>query len=80
MAIPLIIIFTLDESGVTLSDLVWTIVILYEGIVWTLGIYLEQMSTGMLYLWHLKWVRNGSVGELSSVPRPDLLDDIYELE
>lgn len=80
MAIPLIIIFTLDESGVKFSDLFWTIVILYEGIVWTLGIYLEQMSTGMLYLWHLKWVRNGSVGELSSVPRPDLLDDIYELE
>jgi hypothetical protein len=80
MAIPLMIIFTLDESGVKFSDLFWTIVILYEGIVWTLGIYLEQMSTGMLYLWHLKWVRNGSVGELSSVPRPDLLDDIYELE
>jgi hypothetical protein len=80
MAIPLIIIFTLDESGVKFSDLFWTIVILYEGIVWTLGIYLEQMSTGMLYLWHLKWVRNGSVGELSSVPRPDLLDDIYELK
>lgn len=80
MAIPLAIIFALDESGVKFSDLFWTVVIIYEGIVWTLGIYLEQMSTGMLYLWHLKWVQNGSVGELSSVPKPDLLDDVYELK
>ena len=80
MAIPLVIIFALDESGVKFSDLFWTVVIIYEGIVWTLGIYLEQMSTGMLYLWHLKWVQNGSVGELSSVPKPDLLDDVYELK
>ena len=80
MAIPSAIIFSLDESGMKFSSIVWTGVIIYEGIVWTLGIYLEQMSTGMLYLWHLKWVKNGSVGELSSVSKPNLLDDIYELK
>jgi len=79
MAVPLIIIFYLDEHGVVFSSLFWTCVIIYEGMVWTLCIYLEQMSVGLLYLWHLKWVNSGSKGELSSVPKPDLLDRYYEL-
>lgn len=80
MAIPLIIIIYLDKSGAAFSSLFWSGVIIYEGIIWTLGIYLEQMSVGLLYLWHIKWVRNGSEGELSSIPKPDLLDDVYELK
>jgi hypothetical protein len=80
MAIPLIIIFYLDDIGVSFSSLFWTGVIIYEGIVWTLGIYLEQMSVGLLYLWHLKWVKNGSIGELTTVSKPDLLDNVYELK
>jgi hypothetical protein len=47
--------------------------------VWTLSIYLEQMSVGLLYLWHLKWVKKGSKGKLSNTSKPDLLDEIYEL-
>jgi len=78
MAIPLAVILILDEAGAEFPGVFWTWVILYEGFVWTLGVYLEQMSVGMLYLWHLKWVKNGSVGELSSVPKPNLLDDYYE--
>lgn len=79
MAIPLIVIFYLDRSGMPFSSLFWTGVIIYEGFIWTLGIYLEQMSVGLLYLWHLKWVKSGSTGELSSVQKPDLLDNFYEL-
>jgi hypothetical protein len=60
--------------------LFWTAVIIYESIIWTIGIYLEQMSVGLLYLWHIKWVRYGSKGELSDVPKPDLLDNVYELK
>jgi hypothetical protein len=41
---------------------------------------MEQMSLGLLYLWHLRWTENGSKGRLSSVPEPDLLDQVYELE
>jgi hypothetical protein len=80
MAIPLIIIIYLDKSGVAFSSLFWTGVIIYEGIIWTLGIYLEQMSVGLLYLWHINWVKSGSKGELSSIPKPDLLDNVYELK
>lgn len=80
MALPLVPIFILDDFGVTFSAAFWTGVIIYEAVVWTFGIYLEQMSAGLLYLWHLKWVRNGSKGELSSVPKPDLFDEVYELK
>lgn len=80
MALPLLPIFLLDDAGVTFSATFWTIVIIYECIIWTLGIYLEQMSVGLLYLWHIKWVKNGSKGELSSISKPDLLDEVYELK
>lgn len=80
MALPLLPVFLLDDMGVSFSSMFWTIVILYEAVVWTLGIYLEQMSVGLLYLWHLKWVRNGSSGELSSVPKPNLMDNVHELK
>jgi hypothetical protein len=80
MALPLLPIFLMDDLGITFSTTVWTIVIIYECIIWTLGIYLEQMSVGLLYLWHMKWIKNGSQGELSSVSKPDLLDKTYELQ
>lgn len=79
MALPLLPIFLLDEIGYVFPDAVWVIVIIYEGVIWTLGIYLEQMSVGLLYLWHLKWVHHGGSGDLSSVPKPHLLDTVHEL-
>lgn len=80
MGIPLGIIFAMDDHGVHFSNAVWTGVIIYAGMVWTLGIYLEQMTVAMLYLWHLKWLKNGATGPLSTVPRPDLLDNYHELK
>src|SRR3989344_616862 len=80
MALPLLSIFWLDYTGVTFSATFWTIVIIYECIIWTLGIYLEQMSVGLLYLWHIKWLKKGGKGELSDVAKPDLLDSAYELK
>ncbi len=52
---------------------------IYGGMIWSLGIYLEQMSTGLLYLWHLKWQEAGGKGELSEIDRPSLLDEVGEL-
>jgi hypothetical protein len=80
MVIPLLPIFYLHDAGVSFPNAVWTALILYEGLVWSLSIYLEQMSTGLLYLWHLKWLRKGGKGALSSVTKPDLLDEVYELK
>jgi hypothetical protein len=80
MALPLVPVFLLDDFGFTFSTTFWLVVIIYECIIWSLSIYLEQMSIGLLYLWHLKWEKNGSKGDLSSVPKPDLLDEFYELK
>lgn len=80
MALPLVVVFALDDAGIHFSADFWMIVILYECVVWTANVYLEQMSVGLLYLWHLKWVGSGSIGYLSSVPKPNLLDEFYELK
>ena len=80
MALPLCIIFGLDKKGVTFPAAFWTGVIIYEGVIWTLGVYFEQMSVALLYFWHLRWVECGSKGKLSSIPKPDLLDNVYELK
>ena len=80
MALPLLPIYICNKLEIALPSSVWLAVIIYAGIIWTLEIYLEQMSVGMLYLWHMKWEKKGSKGELSSVQRPDLFDNTYELK
>jgi hypothetical protein len=80
IVLPLAFIFALDEGGVEIPNVLWTIVIIYIGMAWSLQIYLEQMTVGMLYLWHLKWEKSGGKGSLSSVPKPDLLDNISEFK
>ena len=79
---PLIIlnIYILFDRSFEFPTIFWAVLIVYVGFVWTLGMYLEQMSLGLMYLWYLKWVEKGSKGRLSSVPEPDLLDQVYELE
>ena len=79
LAAPLLVVCGLCKSGVAFPTIFWAGVIIYVGLVWSLGIYVEQMSLGLLYLWHLRWAESGSKGRLSSVPEPDLLDEVYEL-
>lgn len=76
MSLPLIPIFVGVKEGIEYSHLTWTLVLLYEGIIWSLSIYLEQMMLALLYQWHMKWVAAGEIGSLSSVPRPQILYDI----
>ncbi len=80
MALPLLPIYFLAKMKVALPTEVWIGVLIYVGLIWTLEIYLEQMSVGLLYLWHLKWEKRGGKGDLSSVAKPDLLDKVYELK
>lgn len=79
MGLPLVVIFKLSEIY-TFPPVLWSLVIIYEAVVWTLTIYFEQMSVGMLHLWHLKWVRNGRKGDIDSVRKPSLLDKFHELD
>jgi hypothetical protein len=80
IALPLIPIFFLDQIGHSFSTTFWIVIILYTGFVWTLNIYLEQMSAGLFYLWHKRWENKGGKGDLSKVNMPDLLDNIYEFK
>lgn len=73
IAIPAVPIFFLAGIGVSFPDIVWVLVIVYIGFTWTLGIYLEQMSVSLLYLWNMQWERNGNHEELSDEPKPSLL-------
>ncbi|HKZ34497.1 MAG TPA: hypothetical protein VJ179_01345, partial [Patescibacteria group bacterium] len=83
MALPLVPLAFLPDE-VDLPSVFWLAVIIYEGIIWTFGIYMEQMSVGLLYLWHLKWVKAKMADEtlgddLSFVAQPQLLDEVHEL-
>ncbi|MEK7572804.1 MAG: hypothetical protein AAB531_00110 [Patescibacteria group bacterium] len=76
MSIPLIPVSILVESDAVIPDPIWMLVILYVGVTWILGVYLEQMNTAMLYAWHMNWENNGSVGDLTTTPKPKLLGEL----
>lgn len=65
----------------------WPPMLAYLAFAWSFSIYIEQMFTAELYLWHMNWERavkqaqaNGAVEpKLSEVRRPSLLDDRADL-
>jgi hypothetical protein len=79
MALPLIPYYFVLEAEIVLPNWVLIVVIIYSAIVWTTEIYLEQMSLGLLYLWHLKWEKSGTIGNIESIDKPSLLDNVHEL-
>jgi hypothetical protein len=70
MALPLIPIGMASEAEVEFPGYVWLGVIIYEGIIWTLGMYLEQMSVASLYLLHTKQKEVGGLEALSQTAQP----------
>jgi hypothetical protein len=84
MWIPLAVIFTLSDKWVEFPDWVWILTIIYEWIMWTFYIYMEQMSATLLYLWHYKWVTMNKKAsdwkriDFKDVKKPSLIDDLYE--
>ena len=85
MFLPVAIIFWLSNSWHHFSDAFWIWVIIYEWIIWTFSIYMEQMSATLLYLWDMKWQKaNENIEDkkeqipLTSIEKPSLTDDVYE--
>lgn len=84
---PAIILYISSEGKVKFPEWVWFSTIAYMALAWSYSIYLEQMFTALLYLWHLKWEK--AIGEaqaarrpipsLRDVPQPCLLDGVNEL-
>ncbi len=85
--LPAAIVFELDDAKIKISDFVWTLTIIYIAIAWSFTIYLEQMYTALLYLWHLKWEketkirleRNEPLIQMDELLPPSLLDENFEL-
>ncbi len=73
MAVPVTVVLLLSSTGVQFSGQFWMGVIFYESIVWTLGIYLEQMSVALIYRRHMLWKKRGEQGDISDVPKPKLM-------
>lgn len=80
LSIPLVPIAFAVEAEIELPAIVWVGVIIYSGIIFILNIYLEQMTVGLLYLWHLKWQKVGGEGPLYKVPKPSLSRFIHEFD
>lgn len=84
---PAILFWISDALDVQFPSIVWVAIILYIGMAWSYSIYLEQMFTAELYLWHLKWerevkarqLRGEQLPELEEIPLPHLLDEVHEL-
>ncbi len=75
--LPLYIFFQIAPDN--LPDFVWLLAIGYAFMAWTLSMYLEEMNIALYYLWYLKWEKAGGQGDLSSVEKPDLLDNVPDL-
>lgn len=84
---PALIFELVDQGAIRLTGGQWYLVIAYVGIAWSFTIYLEQLFTADLFLWHVEWEQaveaaeaNGDpVPEIRDVPRPTLLDDVASL-
>ncbi|GAA4502312.1 hypothetical protein [Pseudaeromonas paramecii] len=86
--IPPSILFVVHHKvGLELPDWVWLLTILYCAVAWSLSMFLEQLFTAELYLWHLMWeeactqaaLDDQPAPALSEVRRPSILDDIADL-
>ncbi len=86
--LPTAVIFLLSEyAGILFPDWVWYATILYAGLAWSYSMYLEQMFTANLYLWHLKWEKaydkakkaGKKLPTMHDVNPPSILDDVPDL-
>jgi len=90
--LPPAIIFELGDSKhgaplVHFPDTVWAGTIIYIAFAWSFCMYLEQMFTANLYLWHLKWEKmidlakqqNQALPDFKDIKQPSLLDNVPDL-
>ena len=69
------------------TDHIWYGVIIYIGLAWSFCMYIEQMFSATLFLWHLKWEnaveaarsQGHPLPQFQDIPQPSLLDDINDL-
>lgn len=86
--LPVAVVLELaSEQVIRLTATQWYFVMGYIGVAWSFTIYLEQLFTADLFLWHVEWEQaveaaeaNGEPApDIRDVPRPTLLDDVASL-
>lgn len=85
---PAILFYLSGEYKLEFPQWVWSATIAYIALGWSYAIYLEQMFTATLYLWHLKWEKaighayatGGKIPSMRDIPAPSLLDGVNDLE
>lgn len=92
--LPAAVMLELGRNGkhgapplVHFSDHAWMGLIVYIGFVWSFSMYLEQMFTASLYMWHLKWEwlckeakkKGDPLPEFNDVRPPQILKTLPEL-
>lgn len=84
---PGLLFYADTKVDMQFPDVVWVIVIIYCIIGWSFYLYLEQMFSALLYLWHKKWEKEAELAiskgdpipKLRDVRQPCLLDDVADL-
>jgi hypothetical protein len=87
LPITLLFIFT-AKSDIIFPDIVWFIVIIYTAFSWSFSMYIEQMFTAELYMWHMRWEEAIQQAKAEGKPeplfeqiaRPSVLDDIPDFK
>lgn len=84
---PAILLVVVDQLNIAVEEWVWFLIIVYCAFGWSYSMYLEQMFTAELYLWHYKWEKEAArarqegrpVPAMGEIARPSVLDEVYEL-
>ena len=84
---PAILFILSGKFHIEFPEWVWFTTIIYFGFAWSFSMFLEQMFTAELYLWHLLWEKDcsiaknngGEMPKLEDVKRPSNMDTIPDL-
>lgn len=84
---PALMFIASEKMGMVFSDSAWLMAIIYIAFAWSFSIYLEQMFSAELYMWHLKWEKQVEkdrrlgkhLSNLREVKMPSLLDEVPDL-
>jgi len=84
---PAILWIAQETEVLRVSTTGWMVLLVYEGLVWSFVVYVEQMFLANLFLWHKKWevvqqqaIEKGTaIPALLDVPQPSLLDEVPDL-
>lgn len=84
---PAILFILSGKFHIEFPEWVWFTTIIYCGFAWSFSMFLEQMFTAELYLWHLLWekdceiaeINGGELPKLEDVKRPSIMDSIPDL-